>query len=171
LPAAACAIANFRCAVVLPDELVALAPATDRRYVIQSPDMSAAINYDGRVFRTRANSSGGDVGEETTFHYHQRGDVVWATYAGGSIHFGTLLARADSDGNLDMRYQHLLTDGTFKTGLCTSRPEWLPDGRLRVHERWRWTDGAEGGGVSLIEEISAPSVRDPTSPRGVPSAG
>jgi hypothetical protein len=81
--------------------------------------------------------------------------VVWATYAGGSILFGTLLARADGDGNLDMRYEHLLRDGAFKTGRCNSRPELLSDGRLRVHEQWRWTDGAEGQGASVIEEILA----------------
>jgi hypothetical protein len=114
------------------------------------------LNYDGRVFRTVANSSGGDVGQETTFHYHQDGDVVWATYAGGAITFGTLLARADPGGNLDMRYAHLLPDGAFKTGRCSSRPELLPDGRLRVHEQWRWTDGAEGEGASVLEEVAAP---------------
>jgi hypothetical protein len=36
----------------------------------------------------------------------------------------------------------------------------LTDGRLRVHEEWRWTDGAEGEGASLIEEISAPAEPD-----------
>jgi hypothetical protein len=114
---------------------------------------SSVVNYDGRVFRTVTNSSGGDVGEATTFRYRQNGDLVSATYAGGAVVLGSLLARADASGNLDMRYQHTLKDGSFKVGRCVSRPELLADGRLRVHERWRWTDGAEGEGTSIIEEI------------------
>ena len=114
------------------------------------------LDYDGRVFRSVANSDGGDVSEETTFHYHQRDSVVWATYEGGSVVFGTLLAVADAFGNLDMRYQHVSVDGRFKSGRCQSRPERLPDGRLRLHERWQWTDGAEGEGASVVEEVSRP---------------
>jgi hypothetical protein len=112
------------------------------------------MNYDGRVFRTVENSEGGEAATQTVFHYHQEGDVVWATYEGGSIRCGTLLAKADTAGNLDARYQHLSADGTFKTGRTRSRPELLPDGRVRVHETWQWTDGAQGQGVSIIEEVA-----------------
>jgi len=112
------------------------------------------VNYDARVFRSVANSNGGDVDGDTTFHYHQRDDVVWATYAGGSVVFGTLIAKTDDAGNLDMRYQHVSVDGSFKSGRCQSRPEQLSDGRLRLHERWQWTDGANGAGESIIEEIA-----------------
>lgn len=115
---------------------------------------SLMFNYDSRVFRSVANSDGGDVDDSTTFHYHQRDNLVWATYAGGSVVFGTLLAKVDASGNLDMRYQHVSVDGHFKSGRCHSRPESLPDGRLRLHERWQWTDGAEGQGESTIEEVS-----------------
>jgi hypothetical protein len=114
------------------------------------------IQYDGRIFRSVENSDGGDVSAATTFHYHQVGNLVWATYSGGSVRFGTLLAKADTDGNLDMRYQHVSMDGTFKSGECQSRPERLADGRLRLHERWRWTGGAEGQGISIIEELPKP---------------
>lgn len=117
------------------------------------------INYDGRVFRSVANSDGGDVGAETVFHYHQRDDVVWATYAGGSVAFGTLVAKVDDAANLDMRYHHVSTDGDFKSGRCHSRPEILSDGRIRLHERWQWTDGAAGEGSSVIEEVSPTAGR------------
>ncbi len=113
---------------------------------------ASTLNYDGRVFRSVANSDGGDVGPETIFHYFQRDEVVWATYEGGSVLFGTLVAKADSAGTLDMRYQHLTADGTFKTGRCRSRPEVLADGRVRVHEEWEWTGGVVGNGVSIVEE-------------------
>lgn len=112
------------------------------------------LNYEGRVFQSVSTSEGGDVSDETVFHYRQDGSVVWATYAGGAVVFGTLVAKVDGDGQLDMRYQHLASDGMFKSGRCHSRPERLPDGRLRLHERWKWTDGAEGEGESIVEETA-----------------
>lgn len=114
------------------------------------------MNYDGRSFRSTTNSAGGDVGGDTIFRYHQQGELVWGTYAGGAVKWGTLLARVDGAGNLDMRYQHIGSDGAFKAGRCLSRAEVLPDGRLRLHERWIWTEGAAGEGQSTVEEIPAP---------------
>ena len=117
-----------------------------------------SIDYDGRQFRVVANSAAGEVSEATTFDYRQRGDIVWATYAGGGIAFGTLVATVDEDGRLDMRYSHVNDLGVLMTGVCETTPELLPDGRLRLHERWRWTsadasgsDGSEG--QSTLEEV------------------
>lgn len=109
------------------------------------------INYDGRTFRPVA-TSGGDVGADTRFHYRQVGDVVWATYSGGAVRFGTLIATVSPDGALDMRYQQVAGDGTVKTGRCRSTPQVLPDGRLRLLETWQWTEGATGAGASEVEE-------------------
>ena len=111
--------------------------------------------YDGRIFRLAASAEGGDVDSATTFNYHQRGDVVWATYEGGAVHFGTLIAKVDAAGDLDMKYQHLSSDLTFKSGSCLSRCERLEDGRIRLHERWVWSGGAIGTGTSVIEEVTA----------------
>lgn len=111
------------------------------------------IHYDGRRFRSASNSPGGDVSGETVFHYRQQGDVVWATYAGGAVTLGTLIATVAPDGGLSMRYAHVRPDGALVTGTCTSTPEVLPDGRLRLHERWQWTGGATGAGTSVVEEL------------------
>lgn len=111
------------------------------------------IDYDGRHFRSVSNSANGEVDAETRFTYHQQGDLVWATYTGGAIRFGTLVAIADARGRLDMRYSHVNADGELMTGVCTSEPELLPDGRLRLHERWRWTSGDYSEGTSIVEEI------------------
>jgi hypothetical protein len=112
----------------------------------------ARIDYDGRRFRSLSNSESGEVDAETRFEYHQEGDVVWATYRGGAVTFGTLVATADAEGNLDMRYQHVNTLGAIKTGICRSTPELLPDGRLRLHESWQWTCGEGERGRSVVEE-------------------
>ena len=111
------------------------------------------IDYDGRRFRSLNNSETGEVDAETCFEYHQRGDVVWAIYEGGAIRFGTLIATVDPGGILDMRYHHVNAAGELMTGRCRSIPELLPDGRLRLHERWQWTSGDGSAGESVVEEV------------------
>jgi hypothetical protein len=111
------------------------------------------IDYNGRVFRSVSNSGSGDVGEETLFHYQQRGSVVWATYAGGAVEFGTLVATVSDTGILDTRYSHVKATGELATGVCVSTPEVLSDGRMRLHETWQWTSGDLSTGQSVIEEV------------------
>lgn len=111
------------------------------------------INYDNRRFISVQNSASGEVGAETVFYYHQDGDVVWAEYSGGEIVRGSLIAKCDQAGNLDMRYQHLNRQGGLMTGKCLSTPEILPDGRIRLYEKWQWTSGDRSEGESVIEEI------------------
>ena len=117
----------------------------------------AGIDLDGRVFRSVSNSAGGDVDGATTFHYRQQGTLVWATYAGGTVAYGQLLATVRPDGRLDMRYHHVTTDGALKTGRCLSTPVLSPDGCLRLREQWTWTDGAEGSGESVVEQVDEPA--------------
>lgn len=114
------------------------------------------IDYDNRIFTSVFNSATGDVGSGTTFHYHHLADIVWATYQGGGVAMGTLIATVQKDGSLDMRYQHVTADGAIKAGKCLSRPEILVDGRIRLHEQWQWTEGGTQTGESIIEEVVAP---------------
>jgi hypothetical protein len=118
--------------------------------------------YKNRIFRSTSNlASGatrGEVSALTTFHYKQSAStphIVKATYSGGSIVHGNLIATVAQDGSgvLDMRYHHVNAKGKLMTGMCSSTPEVLEDGRLRMHERWRWTDGGEGEGESVLEEV------------------
>lgn len=112
-------------------------------------------NFDGRLFRPVSTSANGEAGTDTVFHYRQTGDVVWATYTGGQVKHGTLVALMDAGGSLDVRYQHLASDGTLRTGICHSTLEVLADGRYRLHERWRWTEPHDGGeGHSVVEEFA-----------------
>ena len=111
------------------------------------------INYNDRTFRSISNSESGEVGTDTVFHYHQEGAVVWAEYQGGEIARGQLIAVCAEDGVLDMRYQHINARGELMTGTCRSTPELLPDGRLRLYEKWQWTSGDGSAGESVIEEI------------------
>ncbi|MFT5144404.1 MAG: hypothetical protein ACI80V_000601 [Rhodothermales bacterium] len=111
------------------------------------------LNYDGRRFVAIANSANGEVSARTVFHYRQRDDLVWATYEGGGVRFGTLVATVDGSGRLDMRYSHVNASGELMTGTCRSNPELLVDGRLRLHESWHWTSGDRSRGESVVEEV------------------
>ena len=111
------------------------------------------INYHNKTFRSVSNTSNGDVGNETFFYYQQQDYIVTAHYSGGSVVKGQLIAIVDEAGHLNMRYQHINTDGKLMTGLCHSTPEILPNGKLRLHESWQWTCGDLTSGTSVIEEI------------------
>lgn len=110
------------------------------------------INYNDRIFRPVNNSENGEVNEETTFHYQQQGFLVSATYSGGKVLFGHLIGLADADGNMEIRYHHVNENGELMTGICQSTPVALPDGRLRLYEKWKWTSGDGSEGESIVEE-------------------
>ena len=52
-----------------------------------------------------------------------------------------------------MRYQYINKEGELMTGKCISAPEILPDGRIRLKEKWQWTCGDHTGGESVVEEV------------------
>jgi len=114
--------------------------------------MKETITYDGRRFRGRNNSEGGEVSGETRFEYHQEGDLLWGHYAGGSVEEGHLLGTVHPDNRLSFCYHHRNTDGVLMAGRCESKPRW--DGeRLVLEESWQWLTGDQSSGFSEVEEI------------------
>ncbi len=114
----------------------------------------ATFNFNDRRFKAVSTDGNGDVTSGTEFHYRQMESTISATYKGGGIIFGMLIAVVREDGTLDARYQHVNEEGRLMTGVCSTTPELLPDGRLRLHETWRWTCGDGSEGRSVVEEIS-----------------
>ena len=106
------------------------------------------INYHNKTFLSAGNTSN----EESTFLFEQEGQIVSGTYNGGSVLFGHLLAITDDTGKLNIRYHHINTKGELITGTCFSVPEVLPDGKLRLHQKWKNTSGTKSEGESIIEE-------------------
>lgn len=90
---------------------------------------------------------------ETIFHYSQEGNIVTATYSGGGIIAGSIIAVVDEQGVLDMRYHHINDKYELMTGKCISRPEVLENGKIRLHEEWQWTCKDYSKGLSIVEEI------------------
>jgi hypothetical protein len=108
------------------------------------------VNYDGRRFSsTAAETAAG--GRTPVGHYHQSGDVVWAEFTGGSVRTGRLVGSCDADGVIEAAYVQLLEGGHLAAGRTTSLPHLLPDGRIRLEERWQRDDGSSG--TSWIEEV------------------
>jgi hypothetical protein len=116
--------------------------------------VAPSVSFDNRLFICSANTPNGACDADTRFHYRQHGARVWATYQGGRVQFGSLVAVGDPQGRLDMRYHHVDTTGFIRTGTCQATPEVLPDGRLRLHEEWQWTNGDHSVGRSVVEEIT-----------------
>jgi len=111
------------------------------------------IDYNDRRFRPVRNTANGETSAETIFHYRQMGRVLTSVYAGGRIATGQLIGLVDDEGRIDMRYQQVNDRGELMTGVCKSVPEILSDGRIRLHETWKWTSGDGSRGSSVLEEI------------------
>ena len=111
------------------------------------------VNLDNKTFRSVSNSENGEVDMETLFHYTQDGTMISASYSGGSIREGNLIGQIDHEGVLSFAYQHYNINNEFRTGKCISTPERMSNGKLRYHESWEWTNGLEGKGASIIEEL------------------
>lgn len=115
--------------------------------------MPTGINYNNRVFTALSNSSNGQVSSATRFHYREHNGLISADYAGGAIVRGQILGRKLPDNSLEFLYQHIDENGRLCSGRCTSQPELLPDGRLRLDERWQWLHPESSAGHSVIEEL------------------
>lgn len=111
------------------------------------------INYNNRRFKAIQNSDNGQVSEGLVFHYHQEGNVLSCDYSGGDIIKGHLIGLVDSNGVINMRYHQVDSQGELMTGICTSTPHLMENGKVRLHESWQWTSGDQSKGTSVLEEI------------------
>ena len=113
----------------------------------------STINYDQKKFRIVSNSENGELSTELIFTYEQHDNILSCSYSGGSVVLGMLLGVVHDDGILEFNYQQINSENEIKTGKCTSIPEILEDGRIRLHEKWQWTNGDLSVGESILEEI------------------
>ncbi len=121
----------------------------DRFNVGQKIDQEIHLN--NRKFKGIENSDNGEVSEATIFHYRQKESIIWATYEGGDIHFGTL-SGIRKDNQLSFRYQHLNQNQLWMSGKCDSIIS-QENGKIRLDERWQWTTGDRTSGTSVLIEL------------------
>jgi len=110
------------------------------------------MNYNNKIFRPVYSTENGETSEETIFHYKQNGPIISCEYFGGSIIKGNLIGLVDQNGNIDMSYHQINSKNKIMTGVCTSKPEILSNGKIRLHENWQWTSGDLSKGHSILEE-------------------
>jgi len=111
------------------------------------------MNYNNKKFRVVETSGSGEITDDFVFHYQQEGDVLTCSYAGGTIVEGVLVGSVDEDGVITMNYRQINERGVERSGICVSTPEIMEDGSIRLHESWRWTDGDQATGTSVLEEV------------------
>ncbi len=112
-----------------------------------------SLNLNNKKFKGISNSSTGEVSAKTIFHYRQKNDIIWATYEGGDILFGTLSGKRIKN-TLEFNYQHQNTQGELLTGHCLSKVELNEQGKIQLLEKWQWTCREHSKGESILEEVS-----------------
>ena len=111
------------------------------------------MDYNNKLFRPVENTDNGETTAETVFAYKQSGNILTSEYQGGQIIKGHLIGLVDKNGLIEMRYHQVNLRGELMTGVCTSKPEVMPNGKIRLHETWRWTSGDGSSGKSVLEEL------------------
>jgi hypothetical protein len=109
------------------------------------------FDFNGRRMRTVATAASGVVSSETVLVFEQLGDVVSARYRGGSVVDGYLIGRLDA-ATLNFRYVQADVDGSLDAGVSVGTVERMPDGRLRLIERFQWLTRPESG-TNVFEEM------------------
>lgn len=110
------------------------------------------FNLNHKVFKSLSNSNNGEVDDSTRFYYRQKDNIVWATYRGGSVKFGTLSGKMVSNRSLVFNYQHENNDGELMTGHCQTEIRLNENGIFLLHEQWQWTCRDHSKGSSVLIE-------------------
>ncbi len=133
-------------------EFIVISQPTTRGDRIEEPfPANDKVNLHNKKFKLFSMGGTGEVNSDTVFHYRQKNEIVWATYEGGAVLFGTL-SGAFKNGKLKFHYQHQNTNGDFMTGHCESIPEFR-NGCIFLNEKWQWTSGDQSKGESVLMEI------------------
>ena len=111
------------------------------------------INYNHRKFKPVSNSYNGEISNDMIFHYLQTNAIITCTYEGQNIKKGHLIGLVDENGCIEMSYHQINKKRELMTGICSSTPEIMSNGKIRLHESWQWTSGDNSKGNSVLEEI------------------
>jgi hypothetical protein len=115
--------------------------------------MDFKINYNNKKFRVFENSENGETTTEMVFEYKQSENILTSQYSGGQILSGHLIGLVDKNGTIEIRYHQINTKGELMTGICSSKPEFTKNGKIKLHEKWEWTSGDKSKGESILIEI------------------
>ena len=110
------------------------------------------INFDGKKFAVINNTKNGEVNPDTVFEYQHQGDLVTATYTGGTVKYGTIVARLHNN-QLDMLYQCLTEEALLKAGKAVAEITLTKENKIKLSLDWQWIAGGKGSGQSVYIEL------------------
>ena len=115
-----------------------------------------SYSFHNKIFKVvRNDGPGAEVTTETTFHFSQRSvdgkTIVEAQYFGGGVLWGRMIGLLEGE---QMRHAYVQVNhaGEFSSGQSTDEISLLPNGKIRLIDRWQWKT-REGQGVCIFEEI------------------
>jgi hypothetical protein len=127
---------------------------------ITDPDVGSGqgaahtLTLDGRVLSVPGRDGDERPGAGASFRYTQAGDLVHATYTGGTVRLGYRVGTRHGN-HLEFRWAEVLTTGETRCGRADARLEVLPDGRVRLHELWSVdAPGSRTEGVGVADEMA-----------------
>lgn len=129
-----------------PEE-ISQATVTERYALWEAP----ALSLDGVSMRVTSTSSGSVVDRSTLFSFRQSGSTVQCQYTGGAVKYGTLIGTLNQNC-LEFAYVQRDVLGRVDAGESRAEIVRLTDGRLSMHEHYRWLTRA-GTGVNVFEEL------------------
>jgi hypothetical protein len=93
----------------------------------------------------------GEVNADTIFEFSQEDSLVSARYSGGGILLGYLVGILLED-TLQFQYAQVNSRGRLDGGHSTCEISKTANGRLQLHEHFKWAS-REGSGTNVFEEI------------------
>lgn len=109
------------------------------------------VNFNNKIFYLKNNSSNGTSNNDTTFHYQQNENIVTATFSGGSVLQGNIIAL--HKGNyLEMIYQMVTTTDELKSGKAIAKISIDENGKIQLNLNWVWLTESENKGTSTYIE-------------------
>jgi len=110
------------------------------------------INLDGLEMNVTSTATSGVVGSDTRLRFNQRGNRVFARYAGGAVTRGWLVGRL-TGAELVFRYAQCEEAGAIHAGRSVCQVERLSNGRTRITEHFTWST-RNGSGTNVFDECA-----------------
>jgi hypothetical protein len=110
------------------------------------------FNFNKKTFALVQNTEGGQVNAETVFRYRQKGNLVTADYAGGTVVYGKIIAHLQGD-TLNILYQCLTIDNELKAGKALAKAVYNEGRKIKLTLNWEWLNSSQIKGQSEYIEL------------------
>ena len=95
------------------------------------------VDFNNKKFALLENSQNGEVNPDTIFEYKQDDNLVTATYHGGPVRYGTIIAHLNG-ADMEMIYQCLTNDNELKAGKATAKVSITDNNKIKLDLDWEW---------------------------------